>query len=58
MRGLLPIVEEDDVEAEEGVIWLLTIMGERKVENYQSRNFELLDESTKILPSISDAMKA
>lgn len=40
MRGLLPMGGEDDVEAEEEVIWLLNLLGERQVENYQSWNIE------------------
>lgn len=53
MRGLLHVGEEDDVEAEEEVMWLLNVMGERQVENYQSWNTELLGESREIQWNIS-----
>lgn len=36
------MVEEDDLEAEEEMIWLLTVTGERQVENYHSWNIKPL----------------
>lgn len=42
------MVEEEDLEAEKEVIWLLTVTGERQVENYHSWIIKLLGGAREI----------